>query len=41
MRGGASLNYENRVRLHREIEIGHGNILLNPTSEQYNKLIAA
>jgi hypothetical protein len=41
MRGGAIINYENRVRLYREIEIGHGSILLNLTSEQYNKLIAA
>jgi|ERR1700733_9027562 len=41
MRGGAIINYENRVRLYRGIEIGHGSILLNLTSEQYNKLIAA
>lgn len=41
MRGGAIISYENRVRLYRGIEIGHGSILLNLTSEQYNKLIAA
>lgn len=41
MRGGAIMDYENRVRLYRGIEIGHGSILLNLTSEQYNKLIAA
>ncbi|HKU24529.1 MAG TPA: bifunctional DNA primase/polymerase [Candidatus Sulfotelmatobacter sp.] len=41
MRGGAIMDYENRVCLYRGIEIGHGSILLNLTSEQYNKLIAA
>jgi len=41
MRGGAIMNCENRVRLYREIKIGHGSILLNLTSEQYNRLIAA
>jgi hypothetical protein len=35
------MNCENRVRLYREIKIGHGSILLNLTSEQYNRLIAA
>jgi hypothetical protein len=40
-RGGAIINYENRVRLYRGIEIGHGRILLNLTSKQYDKLIAA
>ncbi|MBB6147189.1 hypothetical protein HNQ77_005183 [Silvibacterium bohemicum] len=41
MRGGAIINYENHVRLYREMKIGHGSVLLNLTSEQYNKLIAA
>jgi hypothetical protein len=41
MRGGAIKNYENLVRLYRGIEVGHGSVLLNLTSEQYNKLIAA
>lgn len=41
MRGGAIENYENRVRLHRGIEIGQGSALLKLTFEQYNKLIAA
>ncbi|WP_158793821.1 bifunctional DNA primase/polymerase [Granulicella sp. L60] len=40
-RGGAIINYENRVRLYREMKIGNGSVLLNLTSEQYNKLIAA
>lgn len=40
-RGGAIINYENRVCLYREIKIGHGSVLLNLTSEQYNKLIDA
>lgn len=35
------MDYDNRVHLYRGIEIGHGNILLNLTSEQYNKLMAA
>jgi hypothetical protein len=30
-----------RSRLYEGIEIGHGSILLNLTSDQYNKLIAA
>jgi hypothetical protein len=40
-RGGAIINYENGVCLYREMKIGHGSVLLNLTSEQYNKLIAA
>jgi Bifunctional DNA primase/polymerase, N-terminal len=40
-RGGAIINYKNRVRLYREMRIGRGSVLLNLTSEQYNKLIAA
>jgi len=41
IRGGAFLDGNNRSRLYQGIETGHGSILLNLTSEQYNKLIAA
>jgi hypothetical protein len=41
MRGGAIMDSDNRSRLYRGIQVGHGSILLNLTSEQYNKLIAA
>jgi hypothetical protein len=35
------MDANNRSRLYQAIQIGHGSILLNHTSEQYNKLIAA
>ena len=41
MRGGATMDGDSRFRLYRGIQVGHGSILLNLTSEQYNKLIAA
>ncbi len=41
VRGGAFMKRNNRSRLFEGIQIGHGRILLNLTSEQYNKLIAA
>lgn len=40
-RGGAIMDNESHVRFYRELDIGRGSILLNLTSEQYNKLIAA
>jgi hypothetical protein len=41
IRGGAFIKRNNRARLYEGIEIGHGRILLNLTSDQYSKLIAA
>jgi hypothetical protein len=41
VRGGAFMKRNNRSRLYQGIEIGHGSILLNLTSDQYSKLIAA
>ncbi len=41
IRGGAFMKRNNRSRLYQGIEVGHGSILLNLTSDQYNKLIAA
>jgi len=38
---GSNDGWHNRSRLYLGIQIGHGSILLNLTSEQYNKLIAA
>ena len=41
IRGGAFMKRNHRSRLYEGIEIGHGSILLNLTSDQYKKLIAA
>ena len=41
IRGGAFMKSSNRSRLYEGLEIGHGRILLNLTSDQYSKLIAA
>jgi hypothetical protein len=41
IRGGAFMKQSDRSRLCEGIEIGHGRIPLNLTSDQYEKLIAA
>jgi len=40
-RGGAFMKQSDRSRLYQGIQIGHGRIPLNLTSDQYEKLIAA
>jgi Bifunctional DNA primase/polymerase, N-terminal len=41
VRGGAFMKHNNRSRLYEGIQVGRGRILLNLTSDQYTKLIAA
>jgi hypothetical protein len=41
VRGGAFMKHNNRSRLYKGIQSGHGNIPLNLTSDQYKMLIAA